>query len=555
MEMPDIGLQDDPSINEVDGKFKPGSHIKLFIPNLPYLAISHAINAALLRPANNEKGWQYDLAVSHKNIDNKIWEFELRQDAYFQDGSHFNADDVLRNMKYFQKKPFTFTKLHTIFSHVEKIDDYKVRFHLTEPYGVFPHDAVWLQFYTNEYLEKFGWNGKPTCPNLAEPGPYALGPYELVKGYIEGDRSAPEVVLKANPNYWGHNKPKVETITIYTNITAVQATELINNREGEIDLTSIPFSSQVDTVLSKYAKLSLASSLNNYAMHFNMLNGNKAIKDPKIRFVINHAINQNYLLNLSMLGEGVPSPTTVSPNFFKVGDALNSLEAFFTGYKYKNDTSITNLRNIVKDYQKKNGQDAKAKLEISVLTQESFLFLLEDIKYFLAKVNITLNIKTLPEEKDVFKQLFNTWTDTNEHEWDLLLWGNYDWYKHPWAAFFVYKPFNSWSTIPPNEELDALTDEIVRYNVESEDYVNILAKFIRYVYENNLMVFLPTPNKVYAVNKEVVFEPGKSAFIYLRDLEVTDNHWSVRKDKVYPEQRFQPYKINRRKNQEVVYDY
>jgi peptide/nickel transport system substrate-binding protein len=69
------------------------------------------------------------------------------------------------------------------------------------------------------------------------------------------------------------------------------------------------------------------------------------------------------------------------------------------------------------------------------------------------------------------------------------------------------------------------------------------------------MVFLPTPNQVYAVNKEVVFEPGKSAFIYLRDLEVTDNHWSVRKDKAYPEQRFQPYKINRRKNQEVVYDY
>ncbi len=59
------------------------------------------------------------------------------------------------------------------------------------------------------------------------------------------------------------------------------------------------------------------------------------------------------------------------------------------------------------------------------------------------------------------------------------------------------------------------------------------------------MVFLPNPNNVYAVNKEVVFNPGRSAFVYLRDLQVTDQHWSLRGNHAYPAERQKPLRINR----------
>jgi len=331
-EPPDIGLAMDPAPREVTGDLRDGSHVKLFLPNLPYLAISHAINASLVRPANNERGWQYDLATSHHNIDDRIWEFRLRRGVQFQDGSPFNADSVLLNMEYFRQRPFTFTKLSTILDRVEKIDEYAVRFHLTEPYGVFLHDANWLQFYTPEYLEKHGWNGKPTCPNLAEPGPFALGPYLLHQGYVEGDRSTPEVVLKANPAYWGEEKPKVETITIYTGLTINEARDLALFSEGKVDITPVPFSDEAEAVRSPYAKLAVSTSMNNYAMHFNLLTGNSALLDDRIRYVINHAIDQEAMLNLSMLGEGTLSPTTVSPNFKGVADAIRSLDGFFSAY-------------------------------------------------------------------------------------------------------------------------------------------------------------------------------------------------------------------------------
>lgn len=544
-EEPDIGLAQDPSPGEVTGRLREGSHIKLFLPNLPYLAISHAVNASLVRPANNDRGWQYDLATSHRNIDDRIWEFRLREGVRFQDGSPFNADSVLLNMAYFRQQPFTFTKLSTILDRVEKIDDHAVRFVLTEPYGVFLHDANWLQFYTPEYLEKHGWNGKPTCPNLAEPGPFALGPYVLHEGYVEGDRSTPEVVLKANPTYWGEDQAKVETITIYTNLPIEKAHDLALNDEGRLDITPVPFANAAETVLSPHAKLAVSPSMNNYAMHFNMLNGGAAILDERIRYVINHAIDQEYLLNLSMLGEGVMSPTTVSPNFYRVAEAIRSLDEYFADYRATHDSDVESLRALVQEYQRENGLDLAQPLALTLLAQESFLFLTRDIQYFLAEVHIDLRTEVVDSEKQVFRQLFDTQTATNEIAWDLLLWGNFDWYKHPWAAFFVYLPGTSWSTLPDNPELVDLTQRLLQTDIESDRYVPLLAEFIRYVYERNYMVFLPNPNNVYAVNKEVSFQPGRSAFVYLRDLEVTDLHWSLRDGAPYPPERTKPLQVSR----------
>jgi ABC-type transport system substrate-binding protein len=543
--MPDIGLSPDLAPTEVTGEMRPGSHVKLFLPNLPYLAISHAINASLVRPADNEQGWQYDLATSHQSIDDRIWEFKLREDVRFQDGSNFNADSILLNMAYFERQPFTFSKLSEIFERVEKVDDYTVRFYLTEPYGVFMHDAMWLQFYTPTYLQKHGWNGKPSCPNLAEAGPYALGPYILTEGYIEGDRSTPEVVLKANPNYWGEDKPKVETITIYTTLGLDKASELARYTEGQVDITPVPFAEEVDTVLSPFAKLATSPSLNNYAMHFNLLNGNPAIADPRIRYAINHAIDKEYLLNLSMLGEGVLSPTMVSPNFPQVAAAIASLDGYFDGDIDDRDSRSERLRAMVQDYQRENALNPDEPLRLTLVVQESFMFIVRDIQHFLSQVNIDLQAEVVASERQVFRTLFDTAEGKNEQPWDLLHWGNFDWYKHPWSAFFVYVPGSSWSSIPANPVLQGFTDQLLKTNLQSDEYIPLIAKLITHIYDNNYMVFLPSPNNVYAVNKEVVFNPGRSAFVYLRDLQVTDRHWSLRSSSDYPLQRQIPLLINR----------
>ncbi|GAA5316845.1 MAG: nickel ABC transporter substrate-binding protein [Candidatus Pelagadaptatus aseana] len=541
----DIGLQPDQADLEVDGSFKHGSHVKLYLPNLPYLAISHAINGALLRPADNDRGWQYDLATSHTSIDNKVWDFQLRKDAYFQDGSHFNADSVMENVAAFQKAPFTFSKFASVLSHVEKVDDYRVRFFMKEPYGAFPYDAIWLQFYTSSYLLKHGWNGKPTCPNLVEPGPYGLGPYILSKGYVEGDRRSSVVELVANKNYWGESKPKVEKITIHLDVTSDKAFTGLTQSEGIVDIMPIAFSKQLETILSDHGKLASSPSKNNYAMHFNMINGDSAIRDAEIRQIINQVIDQQYLLELSMLGEGMPSPTMVSPNFYRLDDAISRLEDYLTESDGIRQQSVESMRARVRAYQQRQGLNPEEKLQLTLLAQESFLFLVRDIQYFLDLINIDLNVEVLPAEEDIFGQLHVTWKGENTMDWDLLLWGNTDWYKHPWSAFFVYLPSYAWSTIPPDSYLVELIDNLFRAGIDSEYYAQSAADIIRYVHSNNLMVFLPTPNNVFAVNKEVHFTPGSSAFVFLRDLQVTNYHWSLRGAEGLPEYRKQPVAIKK----------
>ena len=541
-----IGIEDT-APQRVNGKFKKGSHVKLFLPSLPYVAITHSINGTLVRPANNVRGWEYDVAESHTHIDNRIFEFKLKKGVRFHDGTPFNADAVLLNMKHFKEKPFTYTKLYRIYDRTEKIDDYTVRLILTEPNGVFLHDLTNLPFYTKAYLDKFGWNGKNVCANLAEPGPYALGPYILVEGYLEGDRSTPKVVLQANPHYWGKALPKVETITIYTGLKMAEAADLALNHEGEIDISPIPFSYEAEAVLSEFSKLTVSPSTNHYAVHFNLVNGSKAIADDKIRYAINQSIDKEMLLNLSMLGEGTLTPTMISPHFYKVDKAIEGLEPFFKQEKekFKNKNKNEILKQIVSDFQLRNGLDPKYQLEISMLVQESFLFLARDIQFFLSQINIKLNLDVVKDEKSVFKQLFPTHKNANDKHWDILIWANFDWFRHPWAAFFVYRPNDAWSSLPSNPKLTEFCDKLLEVSVDSEGYTALIRSFIKYVYQNNYMLFLPNPHVVYAVNKEVVFHPRTSSIVPLWELEVTDLHWSLRKDDKYPDSFKKPYKILR----------
>jgi len=537
-----IGLRADTSRESMDGSRKQGSHVKIFLPYLPYLAISHSVNAGLVRPADNERGWEYDMAVSHARISDKVYEFELRQGVKFQDGSPFNADAVLLNMAYFKKQPYTYTAIDQVYDYAEKISEYKVRFYLKEKYGLFLYDAMWIHFYTKNYLEKYGWNGKPTAPNLAAPGPYSLGPYVLTKGYVEGNRNSSVVELEVNEHYWDPRYPKVERITLFLDLKTDAAVSDVLEREGKVDIMPIPFSYELPTVLSEYAKLVRSPSTNNYSVHINMINGNVLLKEREVREAINKAIDQESLLMLSMNGEGEFSPTMVSPNFYGVRQASSHLQPYSLIESPLSSNLREDLINTIKKYQVKYGMDPDLKLQLKFLVQESFLFLIKDIKYFLEQIHIELELEIVAAEKDIFNQLFSTKGSLNEPNYDFLIWGNYDWIRHPWAALFVYRPSSVWSTIGSDDLLENYISLLFKTAIDEPEYIPLLRSMIEHVYYQSYMLFLPSPNKVLALNKEVYYKPRPSAFIPLWEIEVSDNHWSVRKGD-YPVELKKPVEI------------
>ena len=90
----------------------PNSHLNVYIPSLPYAYIMRLINGTLVRLDDSDRGWDYFIAYKHEKLDPLTYDFWLREDVRFQDGTKLDADAVVRNFNQFQKGAFTYTDIH-----------------------------------------------------------------------------------------------------------------------------------------------------------------------------------------------------------------------------------------------------------------------------------------------------------------------------------------------------------------------------------------------------------------------------------------------------------
>lgn len=471
------------------------------------------------------------MAVSHQQIDDTTYEFKLREGVVFQNGTPFNANSVLSNMKYFKRKPPVYSKIHEVYDRVSKIDDYTIRFHLKEKYGAFMNDVVWIQFYTQEYLLEYGWNGKPTPPNLATAGLHGLGPYILMDGYVEGDRQTSKVELVANPLYWNKQYPKIERVTIYTELTEEQAREMVFYQENQLDIMPLDFNYKIETILSPYAKLLIYPSTEAYMVHLNMRTGNPRLLDKEVRIALNQAIHQTNLLRFVYEDEGDLVPALAAPSLLGIKENLSKFKLF------SEENSPYQGNQQARLYKLLNG------LTLKVLTQEHFLSLWKGLEYQLKKMGVILEITTVKNQKEIFEQLLNTNIGKNTQAWDLLSWGNDGWFLlHPWSAFMVLRTHNYWSTLPPDKIIDDYLEDLFRTNTDKPAFVEIVYNIMRHASENAYMLFLPTPRKIFAVNKEVVFVPYQQAVLPLWEIELSYRHASLRKEP-YPDALKKPVQM------------
>jgi len=500
-----------------------GSHIKVFIPSIPYSYVSKLINGTLFRLNDSPRGWDLMMATSYKKIDEITYDITLRKGVWFQDGSSFNADSVVKNIDAFIKQPFTYTDIHNRLKSIEKIDKYSVRFHLNKPYGMFLSDLARINLYSDVYLKKFSWQGRATGDNTQEAGPYGLGPYVLVKGYATGRKQTPIVELKANPYYYESGLPYIENITIFTQLETTKAVDMSLNYEGKLDIYPLPFNKKTEATLSKYAKLVTSPSTNNITMYFNLMKSNSVLKDKNVRIALNKAINQANLLNFVYKNEGKIAPTASSTNYNSIRLATQKLAPYGKKLSLKDRKAL---------------KDTLDKVHLKIVTQDRFMFLWKGIEYQLNQFGVSLEYKITTSEKDIYANLL-----TNRlapKDWDILTWGNDDWYgNHPWTTFFAYRTSSEWSAIDSDELLQKYINNLFDYEQDSKQYNDIVKKIVYRVYDQAYMLFVPSPNIVLAVNKEVSYTPSTIAIMPLWRAKISKYHWSIRKGD-YPADRKNP---------------
>lgn len=145
------------------------------------------------------------LAVSWKALDDKTWEFKLRPDVRWQDGTPFTADDIVYSFQRARSVPGSVASyagaLRTVESTTAK-DPLTVIVRTNTPNPMLPLEIASVYVVSKHVGER-----SKTEDYNAGRAVVGTGPYKLVS-YTPGDRS----VFERSPGYWGP-KPAWEKVT------------------------------------------------------------------------------------------------------------------------------------------------------------------------------------------------------------------------------------------------------------------------------------------------------------------------------------------------------
>jgi peptide/nickel transport system substrate-binding protein len=160
-------------------------------------------------------------------VDDLTWEFTLRDDVTFHDGTPFNADSVVatidRMIALIAAENTDNNGFYSTITGAEKVDDFTVRIMTGEPDGVMPARMYWLKMVTPADAAK---------DDLSD-APNGTGPYTFV-----ARETGVSIQLAANPDYWG-DAPAIGTVNY--EFVAEGGTRLAGLKSGEFDLiTNLP---------------------------------------------------------------------------------------------------------------------------------------------------------------------------------------------------------------------------------------------------------------------------------------------------------------------------
>jgi peptide/nickel transport system substrate-binding protein len=161
------------------------------------------------------------LAESWKQVDPLTYQFTLRKDVKFTDGSPFNAAVVKRHFERAAQGNFGKAYYFMIDTIVAE-GDTTVTFKLKQPYAAFINNLSIMTggIMSNAAVDKFG--------ETVGRNPSGSGPFKLSE-WVAGER----LVLERNPDYWGP-KPYLDKIVL--RYIADESTRMAGLEAGELQV-------------------------------------------------------------------------------------------------------------------------------------------------------------------------------------------------------------------------------------------------------------------------------------------------------------------------------
>jgi peptide/nickel transport system substrate-binding protein len=268
---------------------------------------------------------QPGLAESWKAIDATTWEFKLRRNVRWHDGSPFTADDVLFSFERapnVEGSPSSFG-IYARGKALTKVDDYTVHIKTAAPYPLMPNDVSQIFIISKKHA-----TGAKTPDFNSGKAAVGTGPFRYVE-YTPGNR----IVMQRNDSYWG-TKPHWVRVTFRgiksdpSRVAALLA--------GDVDLIDEVPATDMER-LKKDPKLTIAQTVSNRIIYLHLdhfrddspfvkAKDGGPIKNPlrdrRVRTAISKMIDRDAIVSRVMEGQAVKAGQLLPDGFFGVSKKL-----------------------------------------------------------------------------------------------------------------------------------------------------------------------------------------------------------------------------------------
>ncbi|WP_226007556.1 ABC transporter substrate-binding protein [Natrinema salinisoli] len=253
------------------------------------------------------------------SMDGEEVTLELREDAQFDDGTDFTADDFVATYRrfvdeeyeyYFEDAsaygPFT---LGNWIDSVSADGDYTLNVTLTQPYAPFLRN---LAMFAAVVLPQDGIEGDLDFNSDAN----GTGPFQLE----ELDDSNGRILLTPNDNYWGDGPNVDELLFIERGQNSTRTQALV---EGELEIIDNLAPTNIDSVEEEDGvAIESGQGINIGYMSFNMSRV-EAFRDARVRQAISHAIDTESIVNEVYSGIAEQADQPCPPALFGHNDDLS----------------------------------------------------------------------------------------------------------------------------------------------------------------------------------------------------------------------------------------
>ncbi|RAI02370.1 peptide ABC transporter substrate-binding protein [Acuticoccus sediminis] len=270
------------------------------------------------------------LATSWEPIDDDTWEFKLRENVKFHDGSDFTAEDVKFSIERIPNVagPTTTEVYVRRVAEVEIVDDHTIHIHTNGPAATLPYDFVRLfivsadaaaDYSTTETANEGFNSGKATV---------GTGPFKFVSWEPKGD-----LVLERFEDYWRGAAPwekvvRREISDDASRLAALKAGDVdIINYVSSADYLALEGDPDIETFIgdSVYVmNLQLDqrdSTPKVYAKGGGALDKNP-LQDKKVREALDLAIDRETMVEIVLEGLGSPAKQLMPEGFFGSSDKI-----------------------------------------------------------------------------------------------------------------------------------------------------------------------------------------------------------------------------------------